>query len=307
MTSNLENLTKKDIEAMKWYYTIELKEKAFTDGRIGGTTAMARDFLENTDIKNKACLDIGTQEAIVPTILSRQGAKDVVAYDRLNLADRIGLVKEAYNVDFDYIYGLEYDELFNALKAKNKSLFDVVVFTGVLYHLIDPLSGLGRARSFVRENGICIVGTNALVSDEYILKFNANGRYYEGSNYFLTTLGCLDYFLRMLRLRPIDCMFKRPDNGDICRVVVVCRAENAPISFPEDKWIHKHYVENDFLSVDVDYARLASKAPSIDYKIVDPDNIIYHQNIESVNLYETVAKCKSHLNQRGILRLNDFA
>ena len=256
---------------------------------------------------HKACLDIGTQEAIVPTILSRQGAKDVVAYDRLNLSDRINLVKEAYNVDFDYVYGMEYDELFGALKAKNKSLFDVVVFTGVLYHLIDPLSGLGRARSFVRENGICIVGTNALVSDEYILKFNANGRYYEGSNYFLTTLASLDYFLRMLRLRPIDCMFKRPDNGDICRVVVVCRAENAPISFAEDKWIHKHYIENDFRSVDVDYDRLASKAPETNYKVVDPDNIIYHQDIESVNLYETVSQCKSHLNQRGILRLNDFA
>ena len=114
---------------------------------------MVRRLLELTDLRDARCLDIGTQEALIPVSLLRLGAKSVVAYDRLDLSERIRLVQQAYGVEFEYIPGLQMDELQTALWKDRKSPLDVVVFSGVLYHMIDPLVGLCIARSLVREGG----------------------------------------------------------------------------------------------------------------------------------------------------------
>lgn len=182
--------------------------------------------------------------------LARLGAETVVAYDWLDLSDRIAMVKATYGVDFDYQHGLYLHELPASLQAAGYDPFDVVVFAGVLYHMIDPLAGLGTARSFVRENGLLILETSAIVSDESALFFNAGARYHNSSSYFLPSLTWLDYCLRMLRLKPLDCRhISRPEIGSRCRIAIVCRALDTPLPFPDDNWMTKHWITDDFKAV----------------------------------------------------------
>lgn len=51
-------------------------------------------------------------------------------------------------------------ELLAATKVRGQGPFDVVVFAGVLYHMIDPLAGMAIARSFLREGGIAVLETS---------------------------------------------------------------------------------------------------------------------------------------------------
>ncbi|HMB90209.1 MAG TPA: methyltransferase domain-containing protein, partial [Rhodothermales bacterium] len=155
MTDNtLQTLTDDEIRQTRWYYQVELRPGVYTDGPEQHTAAMVRSLAERIDLAGTQCLDLGTQEGLMAVSLARLGAETVVAYDRLDLSDRIAMVKEAYEVDFDYQHGLYLHELSAALQTAGYDPFDVVVFAGVLYHMIDPLAGLGTARSFVRENGL---------------------------------------------------------------------------------------------------------------------------------------------------------
>ena len=183
----------------------------------------------------------------------------------------------------------------------------LVVFSGILYHMIDPLAGLGMARSFVREDGLFIIETSAFITDELVLKFNGGGKYYKGSNYFQVGLGCLDYFLRMLRLRPIDCVFEKR-NWDICRVSIVCRAESAPIALGEDEWINKQFVRKDFHAYNLFYDKLKSDKPEVAYEPINKSKLVYHEGTNCVNLYETVVQNEKHetTDKQGMLHLSDM-
>ncbi len=76
-----------------WYYNIELEEGGFTDGTARKNLALTRKLLRNVDVKGKTCIDIGTTEAVIPVLLKRAGAKTVVAYDRLDISEKVNLVK----------------------------------------------------------------------------------------------------------------------------------------------------------------------------------------------------------------------
>lgn len=179
----LNTLTDDAIRTASWYYQVELRPGVYTGGRERHTASMVREILEDIDPEGSSCLDVGTQEAVIPVCLSRLGAETVVTYDRLDLSDRITLVKEAYDVDSDYRPGLLLSELPGALDDAGYAPFDVVVFAGMLYHMIDPQDGLGTVRGFVREGGLVLVETAAIVSEEMVFFFNAEGRFYPGSTY----------------------------------------------------------------------------------------------------------------------------
>ncbi len=269
---------------------------------------MVRRLLELTDLRDARCLDIGTQEALIPVSLLRLGAKSVVAYDRLDLSERIRLVQQAYGVEFEYIPGLQMDELQTALWKDRKSPLDVVVFSGVLYHMIDPLVGLCIARSLVREGGLFIVETAALVGDEPILHFNAAGRHYPGSNYYLPTLAWLDYVLRMLRLRAIACKHISKDRPNSrCRVAIVCRAVRDTLAFGDDHWMNQPWVGSDLERLSLDFVRLASNKPEVPFSAEEEFSM--HQETGSVDIYGSVIRGSGRHTPnatKGYLMLSDY-
>ena len=303
-TKPLPRLTDDEIRASRWYYQVELRPGVYTQGPEQHTSAMVRSLLERIDLHGAHCLDIGTQEAVNTVALARLGAEHVVAYDRLDLSPRIDLVKEVYEVAFDYRPGLLLSELPAALRAERKGPFDVVLFAGVLYHMIDPLGGLGTIRSFAREGGLVVVETAAIVSDEMVFFLNAAGALGPYSTYFKPSLSALDYCLRMLRLKPIDCVhISKPEIGSRCRVAVVCRALPAPLPFPDDTWMGAHWVEQDFRAVSLDYDALASDAPAVGYERRG-EGLVFHDATGSVDIFQTVMQSRVWKRDAVKARLN---
>jgi hypothetical protein len=196
---------------------------------------------------------VGIQEGLVSILLARRGA-DVVAYDRVYSQERLELVREALGVKFELIgeateghteklwlgrggptpgKGMALPELRTELTTRGRGPFDLVVFSGVLYHVYDPLASLALIRGFVRTGGIAIVETAAVFDGAFSLNLNEAGRFAPLA-IWLPSLGCLDYLLRLVRLEPIEVVYRGRDQG---RIAVACRAVNEPNGDPGDDFI----------------------------------------------------------------------
>lgn len=301
-----------DIVQRKWYYSIELQKGIFTTGNNFPNVILTRKILKNVEVKNKYCLDIGSMEGLIPTLLKLRGAHQVIAYDRrTDLSDKINLVKKAYDVDFHIIMGMSLSKLPVILKKKNFGPFDVIVFSGVLYHMFDPLGGLATIRGLLRNGGILLLETGAIIDNSMAWYFNAKGRFYPRTNYFMASLDALDYMLRFMRLKPLDVIYfkqgeKTPEGLQKCRVCIPSLAMDKPLKGKGDQWMNKDFQTDfkEFLSWD----ELENTEPIIKYHTLNT-NLIIRKDTGSVDIYETVVNTPEYTIKKedSILKLNDLS
>ena len=91
---------------------------------------MMRSILASIEFSGQKCMDVGTQEALIPVLMHRQGASSVDAYDRLNLTDRVSLVQQAYDVSINYHHSLQLNELPDVVYGNHQAPYDVVGLAG---------------------------------------------------------------------------------------------------------------------------------------------------------------------------------
>jgi SAM-dependent methyltransferase len=293
----------------KWYYQIELPDGSFTNGRPQQSLAMCRKFFPRIEKAGCRVLDIGSQDFVAPILFQRQGAREVVAYDRLKLDTQRNIVEKAYRARFHYASGMPLLKLKESLREQGiDAAFDYVNFCGVLYHMVDPLAGLAIARSFVRTGGILLLETSFSVDPGYVARINHAAQLYPGSNYFQVSLEALDYWLRMLRMQILDAAFTDAWRNIIGRVVAVCRAVESPVADPDDAWMAKPWIETDFAPYGLDYSALASTAPPVTYR-PEGKPLVMRPGLKSVDLYATYKQFGStHIDESlGVLRLKDVA
>ncbi len=235
----------------KWYYTIEIEKGVYTEGHSHNNIALTRKLLRNVNIQNNTCIDIGTQEAVIPILLKKSGAGTVVGYDRYALSEKINKVRNAYQVDFDYVSGIQLIDLPEKLdEAGYERYFDLVVFSGVLYHMINPLGLMALVRSLSKIDGLFLIETAAINDSKEMLLFNSRGELYgrQGSTYFVPTTSWLDYTLRMVGLMPIKAIYLGNINNPI-RLALLCRSQSAPCPLEkDDEWVFKKFHEYIFRS-----------------------------------------------------------
>lgn len=292
-----------------WYYQIELPDGTFTNGRPHLSLAMCRKFFPRIEKAGLRVLDIGSQDFVAPILFQRQGAGEIVAYDRLKLETRRRVVEESYGAKFHYASGLNLLDLKKHLRERNiGTAFDYVNFCGVLYHMVDPLAGLAIARSFVRTGGILLLETSFSSEPGYVAQVNHHGVLYNCSNYLQVSLESLDYWLRMLRLQILDAAFGGMTTNNIGRVVVACRAVERVVAEPGDPWMGKHYIELDFAPYGLSYSELASDSPPVTYRAENPQ-LVKRPDIDSVDLYRTFKRFGQTKidNSLMVLRLKDAA
>lgn len=228
MPETLAELEERGFLNGSWYYTIELAPGKFTPGHRHVNLGLTRRLLSKTAVEGYRCLDLGTQEGAVPVLLSRRNAAQIVAVDVQVLDPEVRLVQRFTGAEYNYHSGLTHQQTVPFLHARYGGNFDLVVFSGVMYHCFSPLHALGTARSLVRTGGILIVETNAAVDAESAMFFNVRGRFsFDSSTYFLTSVPLLEYLLRYFRLQPLDCVAgpHTPDGGKkAARVAIACRA-----------------------------------------------------------------------------------
>ena len=264
-----------------WYYVIELGPGLYTPGKERPNVGLTRRLLHKIEIESGArCLDIGAQEGLVSILLGRRGG-EVVAYDRIYPEERIRLVREALGADFELLgepitgrnerrwlghggpmpnVGMSLPELRAELAGQGYKPFDVVVFSGVLYHVYDPLASLALVRGLVRTGGIVVVETAAMFDGGMTLNLNAAGRFNEYT-IWLPSLGCLDYLLRIVRLEPLEVAYFGRARG---RIAVACRAVEAARAKPGDEYLRSRLHDYE-LAEYLDWSAVASAEPAVGY------------------------------------------
>lgn len=286
-----------------WYYSIELAPSVWTRGREHRNVALTRDLLRRVDVEDGGadasgarCLDVGMQEGLVSVLLERRGASEIVGYDRELRRGRLKLVQRALDVTFDLVGEMKLQDLPAALVDERRDPFDVVIFSGVLYHMFDPLGGLATVRGLVRDGGICLIETAVAIDDLDAMHFNSRGRFSPRALWFFTPR-ILDYLMRFLRLVPLDVVYfggaRRPgsDQPPQGRLAVACRAVPDPVAEAGDEWMAKGK-DADFAEF-LDWKRVASNAPAVGYDesregLVRRDNgsVDLQATVEATSPYE---------------------
>jgi SAM-dependent methyltransferase len=183
-------------------------------------------------------------EGMIPMLARAAGANRVVGYDRLrNGRNRVALVQRVYGREFEHSTGQSLADF----RRQSDEQFDVVVFSGVLCHMFDPLGGLALAASFAKPGGLLIFESSAIVREDCALHFNRRGRYYPEANFFQPTAEALDHFFRFIGLAAIDGEYfiQRTFPAPLIRIGVTCRVTAKPLPSPGDSWMKQGF-EVDF-------------------------------------------------------------
>jgi tRNA (mo5U34)-methyltransferase len=147
-----------------WWHSIDLGGGVTTPGRKTPHT-MTTEF-ENTfakiNLKNKSVLDIGASNGGFAVEAMRRGARRVVALDHHQWNDKewrgretFELVRRATATDIEAL-DINLDQPY--LRLSHLGHFDVVLFLGVFYHLLNPIGAFREIVPLVRE--ILIVETH---------------------------------------------------------------------------------------------------------------------------------------------------
>lgn len=232
-----------------WYYSVELLPGVVTNGIYPADVPMLpRLMLRRCVLDRMSCLDLGSMEGLIPALMCRAGAGQVVATDAIDhCAEKMEAVKHYYGVDFEFeTVGLMYD-LHEKLPGR---AFDLINCSGVLYHVVSPLHVLFGLRPLLKRDGLLIVSTNVINNESYTMEFNDSGRLQEeGNTFWYPSVKLFDYILRYLKLAPIDCAYL--PHSDIRSKVnyifdkpsgylsVVCRAVHEVRPTKDDKWMAK--------------------------------------------------------------------
>jgi SAM-dependent methyltransferase len=188
-------------------------------------------------------------EGLLTYLLERRGAARTVAYDR-SLAlrgkgsngARFRLAHEVLGSRSQFIYDVPLRTLHEETGELGLPQFDLVVFSGVLYHMLDPLAGLTQLRQLTRTGGVALIETAAVLSPEAAMFANVRGRFYSADDYWFISVEALEYWLRFFHFQPLACthvLHHQSEGHQVIRVAVICRAIPGYLASESDSWMKK--------------------------------------------------------------------
>ncbi|MBT4521343.1 MAG: class I SAM-dependent methyltransferase [Halieaceae bacterium] len=277
----MENPSSRD-----WYYKIEMSPGVFTDGSDRPTIGPVRALYKDVSFDGLNCLDVGTMEGIMPSLMKRAGAKEVTATDWIDSSAKIEQVKKALDVDFTYHPKLTIPSLPSALGRT----FDLVNFSGVLYHTLNPLGSLATVRSLCRLGGLMLVETRTLHRTDIAMILNPPEISPRRGSYFYFTTAGLDHCLRLVGLKPIAFTYAGSVNeGYQQRVAVLCQSvlPSEAIDTPANaEWVSQARLKADLVrECQLDFETLSTGAPALDSPVFQSGGI----PLEGRGLYEAMS------------------
>ncbi|HXR07956.1 MAG TPA: DUF1698 domain-containing protein [Candidatus Acidoferrum sp.] len=229
-----------------WYYNVELLPGITTKGIYPDDfPLLPRILMRNCNLAGMDCLDLGSMEGLMPVLMSRQGARKVLATDAtFHCYEKMAAVKHYYKARFQFLQvGLMYDL---HQKLGGRCGFDFINVSGLLYHVFSPMHVLAGVRPLLKRNGIMILSTNVINRTAFSMEFNNHGKLQtEPNTFWYLSIPLLDYLLRYFKLLPLDCLYHPYTSEDPARFAqgfdagylsVVCRAtDDVPLA-TKDEW-----------------------------------------------------------------------
>jgi 2-polyprenyl-3-methyl-5-hydroxy-6-metoxy-1,4-benzoquinol methylase len=234
-------------QSLEWYYSVEISPGVYTKGMGFNNIAVTRKMLANINLEGKSVIDIGAMEGAVSTLIAKRGAK-VLAVDGADLSDRVMLVKRAHGVQFSYCSDIplhRYAERIFEIQASKSNWphpfqeigpsentnygFDVVLSSGVMYHVLNPFDHLITYRKLCKLGGLVVIEAAVAISDEitFFHGMRPEGMLYRGFSSWFVSTSAMDVFLRACFLEPLAFCYVSRDKlmgVEVARVGVVARA-----------------------------------------------------------------------------------
>jgi SAM-dependent methyltransferase len=236
-----------------WYYTVEREDGGFFKGVYpDDMVLLPRHNLAKIDLRGRKALDVCTMEGLMPTLMCKGGASEVVATDNARpsnypehgndtiseMVPKIDEVRRLHGVDWRYEIIPEKVPVSQHLLGKGFGQFDLVNLSGLLYHVYSPMHWLGAIRPLIRDGGLAIISTNIAYYDLPVMFFNEQGSLQTNlTTYWYPTVSLFDYLLRYFRLMPIDVAFSNSQPPDKGYMSVICRAVPDVVADPHDQWM----------------------------------------------------------------------
>jgi tRNA (mo5U34)-methyltransferase len=155
-----DEILDKICQASGWFQHFEVAPGVFSPGR--NDVRFICDQLQiPVDLRGMSVLDVGALEGGFSFECERRGAARVVAYDLPGPhTARFALAKEILGSNVNYVEGTVYK-----LTPEMLGTFDIVLFTGVLYHLRYPLLACDLLRRVTRK--YCFIESHVI--DNYFV------------------------------------------------------------------------------------------------------------------------------------------
>jgi tRNA (mo5U34)-methyltransferase len=176
-----------------WVHSIDLGSGVVTPGLWGAGNPSITKALSDIDFANKKVLDVGCWDGLYSFEAERRGASEVYAIDLTSQRDFDGqptfqIAHAALKSSVLYYPSLSvYD-----VERLDINDFDVVIFTGVYYHLKDPLRALTCLRRVLREGGLLLVEGAILDEPGCFARFFYRESFCgDSSNWWVPTIECL--------------------------------------------------------------------------------------------------------------------
>jgi tRNA (mo5U34)-methyltransferase len=156
-----------EIAKHNWMHTIDLGQGVVTPGRWPTNEYVMRAY-DSIDFEGKKVLDIGACNGLWSFEAERRGAAEVYSVDYLTHVDywctpAYKLAHEALQSKARYFPDLD---VYDVEKLGVKD-FDIVVFSGVYYHLKHPLLALTKLRRVMKNGGRIIIEGPIFPDDEH--------------------------------------------------------------------------------------------------------------------------------------------
>ncbi len=250
------------VKSAWWYYTVQVEDGSIVKGMYPDNYSYPPRMMQRcVDLKDMDCLDVGSAEGLLPILAKKSGARNVVATDfSANEHWKFEYLQDLHSSPITF-HEIGRAQNVSGLFARYSEGFDYINISGVLYHVTSPIDTLIAARRLLKPNGVMMVSTIYIPSSDYIMSFNAMGRYQKHENVFwYLSLGFLDYMLRMACLQPIDAIFF--GEKEMGYVSVLCRATDEMVPRGDDALMARaleHSIEFVELKRDLAFRRSRSE------------------------------------------------
>jgi len=141
-----------EAQKIKWWHSIDLGHGVVTPGAYDTRTLLDRIAMPR-DLTGLSVLDIGAWDGYLSFEAERRGASRVLATDSYVWRNNILSGKAGFQFARTALESKVEDKDVDVmdLSLENVGMFDVVLFSGVLYHLRHPLLALEQLRKLTRK------------------------------------------------------------------------------------------------------------------------------------------------------------
>jgi SAM-dependent methyltransferase len=288
-----------EILKLKYVHSVELKPGVFTrENDLHPNVRLTKQLLQPIEFQSLACLDIGTRDGGIAFLMEKRGANPVFATD-IQVRKQFSLLHQYLKSNIQYITDCKLYWTEDQLSKLQPNKFDIIVLSGVLYHIYDVLGTLAQMRNLLKSGGLLIVESACIESTESSLNYNYNGTFYnEPYTYWLPTTACLRQLLTLCSFEPLAELKDKvnPVYGDVVRYALTARAVKPSIAFNGNDWMKSRLD----MVYGQDYAN-AIEYP-LNYTVLESDehsnHVPYDKIINPPNYHDGVMGIRDHIKRK---------